>query len=72
MRDEDIDFSDLPELTDEMLRNAVRWPGPKKQVTVRLDPDVLAFFKKKSRRYQTAINAVLRHVMETQQKKRAS
>lgn len=36
----------------------------KKPVTLRLDADVLAWFKRDGRRYQTRINAALRKVME--------
>jgi uncharacterized protein (DUF4415 family) len=36
----------------------------KKPVTLRLDADVIAWFKKDGRRYQTRINAALRRVME--------
>ena len=36
----------------------------KKPVTLRLDADVLAWFKKDGKRYQTRINAALRKVME--------
>jgi uncharacterized protein (DUF4415 family) len=36
----------------------------KKPVTLRLDADVLAWFKKDGRRYQTRINSALRKVME--------
>jgi len=54
-----------------MLRRAIRWPGPKKQITLRIDPDVLTFFRKRGKRYQTAMNAVLRCHMELQSKKRA-
>jgi uncharacterized protein (DUF4415 family) len=36
----------------------------KKPVTLRLDADVLAWFKKDGRRYQTRINKALRKVME--------
>jgi uncharacterized protein (DUF4415 family) len=36
----------------------------KKPVTLRLDADVLAWFKRDGRRYQTRINATLRRVME--------
>jgi uncharacterized protein (DUF4415 family) len=53
-----------------------RWNGPtgrigefykpiKKPVTLRLDADVLAWFKKQGRGYQTRINRALRRVMET-------
>ena len=36
----------------------------KKPVTVRLDADVIAWFKKDGKRYQTRINTALRKVME--------
>jgi uncharacterized protein (DUF4415 family) len=36
----------------------------KRPVTLRLDADVLAWFKKDGRRYQTRINTALRKVME--------
>lgn len=41
----------------------------KKPVTLRLDADVIAWFKKDGRRYQTRINAALRTVMEREIKK---
>ena len=40
----------------------------KKPVTLRLDADVLAWFKKDGRRYQTRINTALRKVMEREMK----
>lgn len=43
-------------------------PEPKKPVSIRLDPDVLAFFKAQGKGYQTRINAVLRAYMEAQQR----
>ena len=42
----------------------------KKPVTLRLDADVIAWFKKDGRRYQTRINAALRKVMESELKKK--
>jgi uncharacterized protein (DUF4415 family) len=42
----------------------------KKPVTLRLDADVLAWFKKGGRRYQTRINQALRKVMERERKAR--
>lgn len=41
-------------------------PGAKTPVSIRLDPDVLAFFKAQGKGYQTRINAVLRAYMEAQ------
>ena len=50
--DSEIDFSDIPELTDEQLKNAVRgrfYRPVKKQVTARLDADVLDWLKKQGK-----------------------
>jgi uncharacterized protein (DUF4415 family) len=71
MKDEDIDFSDAPPAP----RDAV-WTCPgtlipvgnKKQITVRLDADVLEFFKKTGTRYQSRINAALREYMKAHEK----
>jgi uncharacterized protein (DUF4415 family) len=63
LRDEDIDTSDIPEITDtEWLKRKV---GPiyrptKKSISLRVDADVLDWFKRKGRGYQTTINRVLR------------
>jgi uncharacterized protein (DUF4415 family) len=64
MRDENIDLSDSPELGPDFFARAIIWPGPKKQITLRIDPDVLTFFRKHGRGYQSTINAVLRKYME--------
>ncbi len=61
--DEDIDFSENPPLDQGFWTEAIRWPGPKRQITLRLDPDVLDFFKKHGKGYQTVINSVLRQYM---------
>jgi uncharacterized protein (DUF4415 family) len=68
MRDEDIDLSDIPERLTGWRRAAmpVRDLVPeenKQQVTLRLDADVLGFFKSTGRRYQSRINAALREYM---------
>jgi uncharacterized protein (DUF4415 family) len=69
MRDEDIDLSDIPELTPEMFARAVARRGlkpvpRKQQVTLRLDADVLEWFRARGRGYQTQINALLRAYVE--------
>jgi uncharacterized protein (DUF4415 family) len=71
MRDEDIDLSDSPELGAEFFANAIIWPGPKKQITLRIDPDVLTFFRKHGRGYQSTINAVLRKYMEVRKESKS-
>lgn len=65
MKDEDIDYSDIPELDAAFFATArVVVPPGKKQVTVRLDRDVLAWLKAQGRGYQTRINAILRAYYE--------
>ncbi len=76
MRDEDIDFSDIPELTEEQLSRGFR-PGLhrpiKMPVTIRLDADVVGWFKEHAgdKPYQTEINRVLRQHVAKAEKKRA-
>jgi len=66
IRDEDIDFSDIPETDDAFWeRVALHMPKPKKGVYVRLDEDVLAWLKSKGEGYQTRMNAMLRTLMES-------
>jgi uncharacterized protein (DUF4415 family) len=67
MRDADIDYSDIPALGKAFLTKAtVPWPPSKKQLTIRLDADVLAWLKAHGRGYQTRINHILRVAMEGQ------
>ena len=61
LRDEDIDYSDIPELDAEFFRKArVVVPPRKQQLTIRLDTDVLAWLKSQDKGYQSRINAILR------------
>jgi uncharacterized protein (DUF4415 family) len=70
MKDSEIDYSDIPP------QHGVVWTRPgalipaanKKQITVRLDADVLEFFKKTGTRYQSRINAALREYMKAHEK----
>ncbi|MCL4264564.1 MAG: BrnA antitoxin family protein [Anaerolineae bacterium] len=73
-RDEDIDLSDIPEITESQLTRAVMRVGgkpvPKGKVRVNmyLDADLIAFFKAKAggRGYQTLINETLRDSIENE------
>lgn len=75
MKDADIDFSDIPEITDfskfrpahEVLPDLFR--PIKKSATIRFDADILAWFKANSPKYQTAINAALREYITSKQKR---
>ena len=66
MSDEDIDTSDVPELDDNFFKKAkVRDPVEKTKISIRIDNDVLDFFKSQDGKYQSKINAVLRTYFET-------
>jgi uncharacterized protein (DUF4415 family) len=76
LRDGDIDLSDIPEVTPEMFAKAVVRRGlgaepRKEQVTLRMDADVLKWFRSLGRGYQTRINALLRAYMAEFRTKRA-
>ncbi|WP_189609739.1 BrnA antitoxin family protein [Saccharospirillum salsuginis] len=65
MQDEDIDTSDIPELDDKFFREADLKVPRKEPVTLRLDADVLMWFRSQGRGYQTRINKLLRQYMES-------
>lgn len=69
MPDDQIDYSDAPYQPDAVwMRAADRLPEAKKQITLRIDEDVIDFFKHAGRRYQTRINAVLRAYVDAHKK----
>ena len=69
-KDSEIDFSDIPELTMDQLKSARRvgrpllGSGPRKDIHLRLDPDVLERLKKQAKKkgvkYQSLINEILK------------
>ena len=64
--DDQIDLSDIPELTDEQWQNAIRRRGykpVKQQITARLDSDVLHWLKSQGKGYQSRMNEILRKEM---------
>ncbi|MEP6566193.1 MAG: BrnA antitoxin family protein [Mesorhizobium sp.] len=71
----DVDTSDIPELTEKFWQNAVRNPyfkPIKQQLTLRLDADLVAWFKRREpdgRGYQSAINKALREYVTKQERK---
>jgi uncharacterized protein (DUF4415 family) len=77
-RDEDIDFTDAPMLTEAQIQRAkpaseidfadLTMPRSKQRLAVRFDADVVDFFKSGGSGYQTRMNAVLRMYMETSRK----
>lgn len=68
MEDKDIDTSDIPELDEAFFQNAELKVPPKQPVTLRIDSDVLVWFKSQGQGYQTRINKLLRAYMESQQR----
>jgi uncharacterized protein (DUF4415 family) len=73
--DSEIDLSDIPELTEKFWRNAVRSPfyrPVKRQLTLRLDADIIAWLRKIGKGYQTRANALLREAMIRDLRRKAS
>jgi uncharacterized protein (DUF4415 family) len=61
LSDKAINTRDIPEVTDWDGAEVGKFYRPRKQiVTIRLDADILAWFKARSRKYQTAVNQALR------------
>ena len=72
MKDDEIDYSDIPPLDKSFFTRATEaWPPTKRQLTIRLDADVLKWLKARGRGYQTRINRILRAAMETQPPRRS-
>ncbi len=67
MDDKAINKEDIAELTEDFFRNAQVQVPAKQPVTLRLDTDVLNWFKSQGKGYQTRINKLLRSYMEAQQ-----
>ena len=64
--DSEIDTSDIPPLTKEFWKSAVRDPfykPTKTATTVRVDSDVLVWLKSDGKGYQTRLNLILREAM---------
>lgn len=73
MPDEAIDTSDIPEITDWSGAVVGKFYHPLKQaVTIRLDADIIAWFKAKGGKYQTEVNKVLRSYMLEERKEKNS
>ena len=64
LKDKDIDTGDIPELGDDFFKNAELHVPAKQAVTIRLDADVLEWFKSQGAGYQTRINQLLRQYMQ--------
>jgi len=70
--DDEIDYSDIPEITDFSGFEVGKFYRPVKEaVTVRLDADVVHWLKREGKGYQTRLNAILRREMEKSGRKAA-
>ena len=68
LSDRQIDTDNLPELTDAQMAKMERgrfYRPVKRQITTRLDADVLAWLKAEGKGYQTRMNTILRREMMT-------
>jgi uncharacterized protein (DUF4415 family) len=64
--DDQIDFTDNPEVTEERMKPAIRhrfYRPVKQQITARLDSDVLHWLKSQGKFYQSRMNEILRKEM---------
>jgi uncharacterized protein (DUF4415 family) len=66
LRDDEIDYSDIPPIRDLTGAEIGKfYRPPKRSVTMRLDEDVLRWLKGFGKGYQTRVNALLRHAMKS-------
>lgn len=69
--EDNIDTSDIPELDASFWEKAkLVQPSNKKAISLRVDGDVLEWFKSQGKGYQSVMNAVLRSYVEHQIKRR--
>lgn len=73
MPDEEIDYSDIPPLTEDFFEKAtLRVPATQAHNLIQLDPDVMTWFQSKGVEYKTLINSVLRQYMENNSNQQTS
>jgi uncharacterized protein (DUF4415 family) len=66
LKDDDLDFSDIPELGEEFWKNAkLVMPEKTEQITLRVKASVLEAYKSTGKGYQTRMNAVLESFART-------
>ena len=73
MAEEDIDTSDIPEVTDwSGAKRGLFYRPVKQQLTLRLDADVIAWFRNNGTGYQSRINSALREHVSREARKKVS
>jgi uncharacterized protein (DUF4415 family) len=71
LTDETIDYSDIPAIPDDFwTQHPPSACRTKQQITLRLDPEILEFFREQGRGYQARMNAVLRSYVEAMREDR--
>jgi uncharacterized protein (DUF4415 family) len=68
MKDKDIDTTDIPFV--DFSKAKLKMPETKELISLRVDSDILVWFKNQGKGYQTKINAILRTYMDTMKEKR--
>jgi uncharacterized protein (DUF4415 family) len=72
MPDEQINYKDAPYLPNAVwMKAAAELPSTKQQITLRIDAEVLEFFRHTGARYQSRMNAVLRSYVEAHKAQQA-
>lgn len=67
--DEDIDISEIPPLDELFFAEAnLRLPQGKESVLLNVDAEVLAWYRRHGKDFQTLVNAALRDFAETHQR----
>jgi len=70
LTDDDIDYSDIAMSDEDFWNDAeVFFPSKKIHLSIRLDDDIVSWFKRFGRGYQTKINSVLRSYISSVKKK---
>jgi uncharacterized protein (DUF4415 family) len=74
LRDQDIDYSDIPELDAKFFKEATLMePAHKQSLTVRYDKEVVDYFKKTiGRGYQSKMNAILKAYVQHAKKRKSA
>jgi uncharacterized protein (DUF4415 family) len=72
MAEEDIDTSDIPEVLDwSGAKRGLFYRPVKQQLTLRLDADVIDWFRREGTGYQSRMNAALREYVSRKRGKNA-
>jgi uncharacterized protein (DUF4415 family) len=67
LQDRTPDTIDIPEAPEENWRHVRRFYKPiKEPISIRVDADILDWLRRKSERYQTEINRILRKEMDAE------